>query len=83
MKDLFGNETYEASEKPTGKYKIFRFINKYRVSENNKKCKNCKHCTGIKGNSKNYYKCLLQGVSSCASSDISLRNVCDLWEREE
>jgi len=80
-KDLFGNDYNINFQLPKGKYKIFRYKNNYKLSDNEKKCKNCINSVYVKGYTKNYYKCKLQGIASSETSDIRLRNVCDLWEK--
>lgn len=55
----------------------------YRLSTDEKKCKNCKHSGYVHGLANQYFKCKLMGISGSAATDIRLRNVCDLWEAEK
>lgn len=83
MKDLFGQEI-EAERTPArGPYQKFRNINQYRKADNETyRCNTCKHLIMTEMQHR-YYKCELQGVSSCASSDIRLSYVCKKWEGKE
>jgi len=86
MLDLFGNEIAEDNQqpkKPLGKYQLYRIKYNYRISDDkDKKCKNCIYCVRCCPNNKNYYKCSLQGITACISSDISLKYVCDNFKGE-
>jgi hypothetical protein len=83
-KDLFGNEITEQDKKTVGKYQIYRKRFNYREGNPDMCCKRCEHCQlymPYHGN-KQYYKCELQGISNCESSDIRLKNVCDNFKKD-
>lgn len=61
-------------------YQIFKINNRYRLSKDTNKCKNCLYLTSGGGNVRGYYKCELIGVSNSSATDIRLKNVCDKWD---
>ena len=78
MKGLFNEEISEMAERPLGKYKSFRLWNNYHKADNKDKCcKTCVHSIKQWGNTKHYYKCLLQGISDSESSDIRAGYICN------
>lgn len=81
MINLFGEEQ-APDKKVIGVYKVWRARNGYKKSLSfEKQCRICKHMRGFEYHKKNYYKCVLQGISQSEASDIRLGNVCDLFER--
>ena len=66
--------------KPRSKYQQWKTENRYRKTDNNKRCKNCKNRFITHSGKKVYYKCILLGMSSCSATDIRLSNVCDRYE---
>jgi len=82
MKDLFGSEIAE-QPMPRHGYKRLKYARNYKRSDDPiRRCKHCMHCVGVYGNTKNYYKCRLIGITSSEATDIRLRNVCMLWDME-
>ena len=87
MKDLFGNETTLSPNKRYGhesEYQQFKRVNNYGSAVY--KDKSCKHCVNKRKfhyNGKNYYKCILIGVSHSEATDIRLNRVCDKFEEGE
>lgn len=87
MINLFGEEQSENPviiKKPHGHYKTFRAEHWYKKSSD--KSRRCQFCiniiqTGYHG--RNYYKCKIQGISSCHSSDIRKSYVCDQFIKGE
>lgn len=76
--DLFGNMTEMESKNISSPYLRFKNHNRYRLSENTESnCKNCNHCRRMEYHNKNYYKCILMGISHSTATDIKLKNVCD------
>ena len=69
-------------QRPRSKYQQWKYNNKYRKADSDKRCKNCKNLISklaICPSEKNYYKCKLLGISSSSATDIRLSNVCDLF----
>ena len=65
-------------------YQKFKVDNNYRkaiyANKDGKRCVWCKHLLQNSGNTNNYYKCELIGVSHSSATDIRLSCVCDLFE---
>ena len=73
------------AKKLTGKYQKFDAFNRYRRSEDKERnCGNCKYScyTEISDRCRKVYKCKQRGVACSAQSDIRIRNICDLYEKE-
>ena len=66
-----------------GKFKKWRYENNYRKGTKEKCCKNCTYCAGYTYGKRSFYKCNLQGISHCTSSDIAISYVCNNWKKEE
>jgi len=78
--NLFGEMVDIKPPEPEGyksQYQIFKKKNRYRLANDNLKCKNCLNCEGWSYHDKTYYKCKLMGFSSSEATDIRLKNVCD------
>lgn len=83
MKDLFGNEINETMPRPHHGYKLLKHIRQYRLSDSKtRRCKFCRHRVQVWGNTRQYHKCRLIGITSSEATDIRLRNVCILWDME-
>ena len=81
--DLFGGETLVVEGKPKGWPEVKRLRN-YRMAEDKaESCKTCAHLV-CKHFSKRYYKCeLMKPESATPSSDVRLRDTCDLWKKKQ
>ena len=82
--DIFGNyvSVDEIRENESETIKS-RFRRKYKY-EKNHICKDCKNCVKFCNRSKNYYKCLLMGISASEATDIRLKDIaCKRWEKEK
>ena len=83
MKDLFGNEVHPPKTIPRHGYKRLKYARGYKRSNDPiRRCKYCRHCVKVYGNTRDYYKCRLIGISSSEATDIRLRNVCMLWDMD-
>lgn len=79
--DLFGGNTPTATP-VHGPYKNWKIDHNFRdCTFPASSCKNCKWLV-VRKFSKTYYKCGAMGVSNSASTDIRLKNVCDLFQAE-
>ena len=77
--DLFGGETPIVTE-CRSPYVSFKVRNHYRSATDKRNCGNCKNGCLMEGNTKNYRKCKIQGITASQKTDVSKRKVCDLWE---
>ena len=84
--DIFGNET-DCAQIARSRYKGNR---RKRMQEmhgtiEGKTCKTCKHCVKyIYDRNKSWYKCELWAVTSCAATDIRLKDTaCGKYEEDE
>ena len=82
--DLFGGESVMQTMVPRqGRFKKWRAINAYREGTKEVRCGTCKYTSLLGAGNGSYYKCELQGITNCASSDIRLKNVCNQWQAEK
>lgn len=86
VKNLFGEmqELDEKIDNPVNQssYQTHKKNVNYRLGTSVECCKTCEHLLRVSGGSKTYNKCALIGDSRSTATDIRLRDVCDLWERE-
>ena len=85
--NLFGemqelSENVEVKRDNRSNYQIHKNNVNYRLGTSVKCCKTCAFCVKVSGGSKSYYKCKHIGDSRSTATDIRLRDVCDLWERD-
>lgn len=80
--DLFGDVVTEDRPTPIGTRQKLKAQMGYREGTKERCCKNCRHSVCFDYHDKNYYKCLLIGVSCSAATDIRLKNLCNRWESE-
>lgn len=83
--DLFGGET-TAPDKLKAQHKSGYMMWKqgagYRKSDSKTRCcATCLHSRGYRA-SRTFYKCVKLGISHSTATDIRLRDVCNLWEKE-
>ena len=83
--NLFGElQEFNDKKESNSPYISFKKRNNYHKAINKYACcKTCKYCLKKWGNTSNYYKCELIGVSSSEATDIRVRNVCNLWDKGE
>lgn len=84
VKDMFGNWTdLDPPKKKTGWLEV-KAIRNYRLADLKAiSCKTCEHLVRKDGYANTYYKCNKISLKSSASSDVRLKNVCDIWEQSE
>jgi len=84
MKDLFNQDIPDVAPKPLlGKFKSWKAKNQYRKTKGDRRCGTCRNLTEEGGNTANYFKCKLMGISSSAATDIRKSYVCNLWKGGE
>ena len=70
----------EVKARPRSKYQQWKLENNYRKADDDKRCKNCKNLISkmaVCSSERNYYKCILLGMSSSPATDVRLSNVCN------
>jgi len=64
--------------KPRGYCQLFKATNNYRKSQlKTHNCGTCEHIVRAEGNTKNYWKCKLLGISSSEATDIRKSYICN------
>ena len=77
-------EEMAAESARSGKYVRWRMDHGYRRAALGEiKCELCRHFLRYSNGRAVFFKCALQGDSSCASSDIRARNTCSMAEARE
>lgn len=80
--DLFGDMTETEPNRSDSSYQRFKIQNHYRDAEDKKvSCKTCNHSRRMNYHNKNYYKCLLIGISHSEATDIKLKMVCNKFTK--
>ena len=85
MKDLFDREVKPpdmTKKKQLGVYQQWKARNGYRLGTKDQCCKLCKNRQSGQYHGKVYHKCNLLGMSHSTATDIRLKNVCNLFEKE-
>ena len=82
QKGLFTDVVERVERITSSRYKRFKTANNYRSAIGDDRCKTCKYLQSVKYHNKQYYKCVLIGNSMSTASNISLKNVCNRFEKQ-